>query len=204
MAYDQGTRSGGYGHGRTPSTGGNQRGSGRGRRPGIPLSAFDAATTESSRKLIGAAIEVHRTLGPGHDPTTYINALKLELAGLGVRTSEGHRVPVMYKDRKVGESTADLFIDNCFFVEVLSRSGPVNTTERLSLRAKLKAQDLELGLIINFAEKRLTDGVVRVVNIDKLTKEKGLSLRDPEGDHTDHADSGDHADHSDHEFREPA
>lgn len=167
---------------------GGYRGGGGGRggddRRGIPLSALDAATTEASRKAIGAAIEVHKLLGPGYDETAYTNALKMELDALNVSYKHGHNIAVMYREKKVGEASTDLFIDGKFFLEIMARPGPVTTYERLELRAKLKAADLELGLIINFAERRLKDGLVRVVNIDKITKERGITLDegDDEGD----------------------
>jgi GxxExxY protein len=193
MSYEQdGRGEGSYGGGR-----GDGRGDGRGRgrggyrggrddrrddRRGIPLSALDAATTESSRKLIGAAIEVHKALGPGYDATAYANALKIELADAGVVVKHGHQVDVMYKGKKISETSTDLCIDSRFFVDVLARPGQISTFERLALRAKLKASDLELGLIINFAERRLKDGLVRVVNIEKIQREKGLEFGDDVGE----------------------
>lgn len=176
-----GDRGGGGNRGRGGYRGGRGGGGGGGEdRRGIPLSALDAATTEASRKAIGAAIEVHKLLGPGFDEAAYTNAVKMELDALNVTYKQGHHVAVMYRDRKVSESATDLFIDGKFFLEVMARPGPVTTYERLELRAKLKAADLELGLIINFAERRLKDGLVRVVNIDKITKERGITL--DEGD----------------------
>lgn len=185
---EQGYRGGGGGGGGRGGYGG--RGGGRGghgghgghERRGIPLSALDASTTEASRKLIGAAIEVHKTLGPGFDHAAYTNALKMELDALSVATTSGHKIKVSYKDKQVSEAVADMFVDGKFFVEVLARPGAITTFERLALRAKLKAADLELGLIINFAERRLKDGLVRVVNIDKIQREKGLAFDDEHGD----------------------
>lgn len=182
MAYEQdqgggyGNRDGGRGRSRGRDRGGAR--SGADDRRGIPLSVLDPATTESSRKLIGAAIEVHKNLGPGYDATTYANALKLELANAGVSVKHGHQIDVIYHGKKIGETSTDLFIDSRFFVDVLARPGQVGTFERLALRAKLKSADLELGLIINFAERRLKDGLVRVVNIEKIQKEKGLDFGD--------------------------
>jgi hypothetical protein len=54
------------------------------------------------------------------------------------------------------------------------------------VRSQLKAANLDLGLIINFAERRLKDGLVRVVNVEKITREKGISF-----DHDDGHDSHD-------------
>lgn len=192
--YGHDDRGGGYRGGGGGGRGYGGGGGGRGRgghggheRRGIPLSALDATTTEASRKAIGAAIEVHKTLGPGYDQSTYINALRVELDALNVTYTLKHPVAVVYKDKKIGESITDMYIDGKFFLDVLARPGQITTFERLALRAKLKAQDLELGLIINFAERRLKDGLVRVVNIDKITKEKGISLEEGD-DHDDEFD----------------
>jgi hypothetical protein len=69
-----------------------------------------------------------------------------------------------------------------FLVEVLARPGEVTGLDRLVMRSKLRAADLELGLIINFSERRLKDGLVRVLNPEKL----GLTRkRDEEDEYED-------------------
>ncbi len=145
-------------------------------RRGIPLSELDPRITEASRRVIGCAIEVHKTLGPGYDAGIYLAALKREMEAQGVHYQADHRFPVMYKDQKVGEVTACLFVDGLFLVELMARSGPVTTPERIALRAQLKAAGLDLGLIINFAERRLKDGLVRVLNVEKINLERGLAV----------------------------
>lgn len=172
---------GGGGRGYEGGGGGGERRGGRGggrgrggpRRPdadgrGVPLSELDPALTEVSRKLIGAAIEVHRTLGPGFDKGVYQKAIETELDALGVPYKSNHAIPVNYRGRQVGTRTVDLVIDNKFLADVLAHRGEVGSGERSSLRAALKAADMELGLIVNFAERRLKDGLVRVLNPDKL------------------------------------
>lgn len=164
--------------------GGRHGGGGQRERRGVPLSDLDPTTTEASRKVIGAAIEVHRALGPGYAREVYANALKFELKALGVSFEEQHAIPVKYKDTVIGQVHADLWVEGRFIVAVSSSPGQVSTAERLSLRAQLKAADFELGLIINFGERRLKDGLVRVVNIDKIRTEKGLPDDfDDEGGH---------------------
>jgi hypothetical protein len=54
----------------------------------------------------------------------------------------------------------------------------VSSGDRASLRAQLKASDLTLGLITNFAGRRLTDGLVRVLNVDKIRAERGEDFND--------------------------
>lgn len=155
------------------------RGGGRGRGGreregrGVPLADLDPALTEVSRKLIGCAIEVHKGLGPGFDEAVYQSALEFELNLLGVPFRSHAKVPVKYRGHEVGHKQADLIIDNRFIVEMMAQRGEIGGADRAALRALLRAADLELGLIINFAERRLKDGLVRVLNPDKLNLPKG-------------------------------
>lgn len=206
--------SGGYGGGHGGGHGGGGRGRGRGgygghggghgghraggygdsgehrERRGIPLSDLDPALTDVSRKVIGCAIEVHRALGPGYATEAYLEALKAEFAGQSLAVKHNHAIDVMYKDKRVATTTADMFVDGKFLVMLLNRPGDVSGYERAVLRAQLKAADLELGLIINFAERRLKDGLVRVLNVDKINAERGEDADEYEDDHDDHG--GDH------------
>lgn len=159
-----------------------------GERRGIPLSDLDPRITEASRRVIGCAIEVHKTLGPGYDAPVYLAALKREMEAQAVPFRAEHRIPVTYKDQQVGETTASLFVDGLFLVDLMARSGPVNTPERIALRAQLRAAGLDLGLIINFAERRLKDGLVRVLNVEKINQERGLA--DGSDDDLDHPGDG--------------
>lgn len=146
--------------------------------------------------MIGAAIEVHKALGPGYDEATYLAALRQEMEAAGLQFKVAYPIPVTYKERRVGESVTDLFVQDRFIVEILARPGDVTTFDRLSARAKLKAANLDLGLIINFAERRLKDGLVRVLNIDKINAEKGYAVGDEhDGGHDGgHDGDGGHAD----------
>lgn len=161
------------------SFGGGREGGAGGRR-GVPLSELDPALTAVSHKVIGCARDVHMNLGQGHDKGVYVEAMKKELAAQGISFVVDAPLTVKYKDQAVGTARADLYIDNRFLLEVLSQPGDVDSWQRLQLRAKLKAADVELGLILNFGGRLLKDGLVRVLNPDKI---KGLS--DSEG----HAES---------------
>jgi GxxExxY protein len=134
---------------------------------------LDPSLTEVSRKVIGAAIEVHMTLGPGHDASVYESALLVELDDAGVPYEREHRVPVSYKGRSVGEIDIGLFVNKRFAVRVLAAPREVDGSDRTRMRAGLRAADLELGLVINFAQRRLKDGLVRVLNPDKLNLDDG-------------------------------
>ncbi|MBK7403184.1 MAG: GxxExxY protein [Phycisphaerales bacterium] len=136
----------------------------------MPLSELDPALTDMSRRVIGCAIEVHKALGPGYPLEVYANALKSELDAGGISYKTNHALEVTYKDKKVGTINADLFVGDRFIVGLLARVGEVGTAERSALRSQLRAADLELGLVINFGERRLKDGLVRVLNPDKLNE----------------------------------
>jgi GxxExxY protein len=181
--YDRDSRDGGRDGGRGGDYGGRER-------RGVPLSELDPALTDVSRKVIGAAIEVHKALGPGYPESVYSNALQAELSSLGVSFKAGAPIDVKFRDARVGTVNADLLVDAKFIVEVLARPGDVSSFDRASLRAQLKAADLDLGLVINFAERRLKDGLVRVLNIEKIERERGPIGGSEDRDHDDDAVEG--------------
>lgn len=180
---------GGHGGGHSGGHGG-QHGGGRegGQRRGIPLSELDPTLTSISHKVIGCARDVHIALGGGYDESTYMTALQQEMRAQGVNFKHNHSIPVKYKDQVVGHSICDLFIEDRFIVDVMARYGEVSGAERSVLRAQLKAADLELGLIINFAGRLLKDGLVRVLNVDKINAAKGIAPGAYEGGEGGHAD----------------
>lgn len=193
--YGSGGGGGGGGGGRGGYGGGGGRGGHGGRgggrgdhgghggeRRGIPLSDLDPTLTEFSKKVIGASIDVHKTLGPGYDKSCYLAALTSEMKALAMNFKAGHHFDVKYKDQRIGDIACDLFVEDRFLVEVLARPGDVSTADRLALRAKLKAANLDLGLCINFAERRLKDGLVRVLNIDKINADRGIAPGEAEHD----------------------
>ncbi len=142
-------------------------------RRGTPLSDLDPALTEVSRKVIGCAIDVHMDLGPGYDESVYSKALQIEMEAQGVAFKPEFPFDVYFDEKIVGKTVADLWVGDRFIVEVMARPGEIGGYERAQLRAQLRAADVELGLIINFGERRLKDGLVRVLNPDKLNELKG-------------------------------
>ena len=67
---------------------------------------------ELTEKIIGAAIAVHRELGPGFIESVYERALVVELEHVGLKVTRQHRVPIFYRDVKVGRHRLDLFVDS--------------------------------------------------------------------------------------------
>jgi GxxExxY protein len=137
-------------------------------RRSVRTEDLDPQLTEVSRKVIGSAIEVHKTLGPGFDLSVYEKALGIELKHEGVSYALRHGVPVTYKGEPVGEVVLGMYVNDRFAVQLMAERREIDGLDRTALRAQLRAADLELGLIINFAERRLKDGLVRVLNPDKL------------------------------------
>jgi len=158
---------------------GGDRGGYRGGHRGTPLSDLDPALTEISRRVIGCAIEVHKGLGPGYGRDVYVTALRQELDANDIGYAIDEAFDVEYDDKKVGQTTADMYVGDRFLLMLLARPGEIGSYERSQLRAQLRAADLELGLVINFAERRLKDGLVRVLNPDKLN-----AMRDAEEGHS--------------------
>ncbi|KAA0214015.1 MAG: GxxExxY protein [Leptolyngbya sp. PLA3] len=150
----------------------DDRGGERGHR-GTPLSDLDTKLTELSRRVIGAAIEVHKGLGPGYPREVYVNALKSELKHEEISYKLDHTFDVLFEEEVVGKVKVDMFIGDRFLIKIMAEQRDVRPHERTELRAQLRAADLELGLVINFGERRLKDGLVRVLNPDKLAALKG-------------------------------
>ena len=112
--------------------------------------------------VIGAAIEVHRILGPGLPELVYRKALARELTLRGIAHIVECPVPVEYKGATVGKGRIDLFVEGMLVVElkVVEQLAPIHRDQVI---AYLSAMKLELGLLINFNVSILADGVKRVV-----------------------------------------
>jgi GxxExxY protein len=117
---------------------------------------------ELSRRVIGAAIEVHRRLGPGFLEGVYEEAMALELRCQGVPFQRQVTLPVTYRDQLVGESRLDLLVDEELVVE-LKAVEAFRQVHRAQVLSYLRAGSFQLGLIINFNVGVLIDGVRRVI-----------------------------------------
>ena len=118
---------------------------------------------EISGQVLGAAIEVHRTLGPGLLESVYEVCLAYELSQRGLVVERQKQLPVPYKDVQLDAAfRLDLLVEDKVIVELkaVEQVSPVHKTQLLTY---LKLSGLELGLLINFNVKMLKDGISRVV-----------------------------------------
>ena len=117
-----------------------------------------------SRSIIGAAIEVHKILGPGLLESTYEACLFYELNQKGFLVERQKELPIVYKEVQLDIGyRIDLIVENEIIIELKSIKEilPIHFAQILSY---LKLSNLNLGLIINFNEARLIDGVKRFIN----------------------------------------
>lgn len=113
--------------------------------------------------IISAAIEVHRTLGPGLLESIYEWAFLHELELRGLRTVSQKEVTVRYKDAAREEPLRfDVLVESCVLVEIkaVQKVAPIHKATLLSY---MKLLDVPVGLVINFHELKLTDGVSRLI-----------------------------------------
>jgi GxxExxY protein len=112
--------------------------------------------------VIGAAIEVHRLLGPGYLEKVYQKALEIELGLRGIPFVPQHPVNLIYKGRDVGEGFLDLLVDDALVVELkaVDALAPIHKAQVISY---LKATGLHLGLLINFNTPILKNGIQRII-----------------------------------------
>jgi GxxExxY protein len=131
-----------------------KRGSTEGKRPELVLE-------ELTGKIIAAAIEVHRQLGPGFLETIYEQSLKIELSKRGIAFEAQKPVEVRYAGELVGNHTLDVMIEGKVVVE-LKAVKDLDDVHYAQLRSYLRATGSKVGLLMNFNSPTLV--VKRVVN----------------------------------------
>jgi len=113
--------------------------------------------------VIGAAIEVHRLKGPGLIESIYERCLRRELELRNISSINQKQVPIEYKGYVFEEPLRlDVLVENCLLLElkVVEKILPIHKAQLLSY---MKLMDIPLGLIINFHEMKLIDGIYRMM-----------------------------------------
>ncbi|MBN1227626.1 MAG: GxxExxY protein [Deltaproteobacteria bacterium] len=117
-----------------------------------------------SNKIIGAAIEVHKALGPGLLESAYEECLCHELILQGLSVERQKPLPVIYKGKKLDCGyRLDIVVQNLIILELKSCE-KIEPIHRAQLLTYLKLSGLNLGLLLNFNVPVMRDGIVRIVN----------------------------------------
>lgn len=114
-----------------------------------------------TERIIGAAIEVHRTLGPGLLESTYLACLVHELRQQGFEVEREKALPVVYKGVTLDCGyRIDLLVEHAVIVELkaVEELAPIHEAQLLSY---LKLSGCPVGLLINFNVRQLTQGIKR-------------------------------------------
>jgi len=114
-----------------------------------------------SNTVIGAAIDVHKELGPGFLESIYEEALKIQLAEHGIQFESQKEVTVKFHGMEVGKQRMDLVIENQIILE-LKAVKELLDIHMAQLRSYLKATGLKVGLLINFSKPKIE--IKRIVN----------------------------------------
>jgi GxxExxY protein len=116
-----------------------------------------------TEKIIGAAIEVHKALGPGLLESTYEACLEHELLLQGLKVERQKALPVLYKGVQLDTGyRIDLLVEGMVIVELkaIDKWQPIYEAQIISY---LKLSDCKVGLLINFNVKLLKDGIRRLI-----------------------------------------
>ena len=130
----------------------------------VPSEEEIAGANKITAEIIGAAIEVHKALGPGLLESVYEEIMFHELINLGFKVERQKAIPVIWNDKKLEIGfRADLIVENKIIIELKSveELAPVHYKQLLTY---LKLTNIKLGLLINFNENLIKDGIKRVVN----------------------------------------
>ena len=118
-----------------------------------------------SSKIIQAAITVHKELGPGLLESVYNDCLVIELQDMDVEVRSEVRLPVFYRGRKIKDEgfRLDLLVEDLIIVELKSAE-MIQPVHKKQLLTYLRLADKPLGLLINFSNAVLKDGISRIIN----------------------------------------
>jgi GxxExxY protein len=116
-----------------------------------------------SRQVIGAAIEVHRILGPGLLESIYERCLTRELELRVISAVNQKKVRIDYKGFTFEEALRfDILVEGCLLVEVKAVEGVLPVHKAIAM-SYMKLLDVPLGLILNFHEVKLVEGMSRLI-----------------------------------------
>jgi len=121
----------------------------------------DVELNRLTNAIIGAAIDVHKALGPGYSEGVYEQALAIAMRTRGIRFARQYSFSVTFQGEIVGKGRIDFVVEDKVIVELkaIEAFAPIHTAQAISY---LRATKLPLAILINFNVKRLVDGIKRV------------------------------------------
>ena len=121
-------------------------------------------SNQITHQIIGAAIEVHRHLGPGLLESIYEECLLAELNQRGLETVHQYAIPAIYKGKQLNSLyRCDLLVQNTVIVE-LKTVEKIAEIHKAQLLTYLKVTGLRYGLLLNFNVPTMRQGIVRMLN----------------------------------------
>jgi GxxExxY protein len=130
---------------------------------GAPREFFRLEHQALTERIIGFAIEVHRSVGPGLLEPVYAECMALELGRAGLRFEAQVAVPVIYKGVTIPLGfRADVVVENTVILEIKAVAALLPAHES-QLLTYLRMSDLRIGLLMNFHAPRLKDGLRRFI-----------------------------------------
>lgn len=119
---------------------------------------------ELAKVAVDATLAVHKALGPGLLESVYQAVLTYELRQRGLTVETEVSIPVVYGQVQIETAfRADLIIEGCLLIELKSIE-QINAVHKKQLLTYLRLSEIKLGLLINFNEELIKNGIHRVVN----------------------------------------
>ena len=118
-----------------------------------------------SSSIIKAAINIHKELGPGMLESVYQSCMVIELEHMGLVVESEKTCPIVYREKEITDQgfRLDLLVEDTIVVEMKSVE-KIKNVHKKQLLTYLRLTDKPLGLLINFNESLLKDGITRIVN----------------------------------------
>lgn len=119
---------------------------------------------ELAKIVVDAALKIHKALGPGLLESVYQALLAHELRSRGLSVEAEVSIPIVYESVKLETAfRADLILDGCLLIELKSVE-QISSVHKKQVLTYLRLADIKLGLLVNFNEELIKNGIHRVVN----------------------------------------
>ena len=122
-------------------------------------------TNELTSKIINSAINVHRELGPGLLESVYHSCMNVELKNHGLETKSELSLPVKFRNQIISKDgfRIDILVEDKIIIELKSVE-KISSLNKKQLLTYLRLAEKPLGLLINFNETILKNGITRTIN----------------------------------------